>query len=243
MKTKVLSSVLLCNLAIAAAGAERPRAGDARASRQQGPWAAGARVPRRSRHARACTRGRQRDQAGAGPRRDRDRGYAGAHAVRARGRLQAAGRGRQGRLFARGRRPAGARSRHRRADGQALHLRRQGPQHQGDGLLAPEGDGRRGIPGLPVDPRGERAHGRPARAVLQDRRLPRREDGRARLSSPGRRLRARIATSRASIASATPAPTRSRTSSVTSSPRTATSPSTAPATCSSSRTPARTSSA
>ena len=65
----------------------------------------------------------------------------------------------------------------------------QGPQHQGHRLLAAEGDGRRGVPGVPLDPRGERPDRRPARALLQDRRLARREDGRAGRTSPVRRPR------------------------------------------------------
>ena len=58
-------------------------------------------------------------------------------------------------------------------------------QHQGDGLLAAEGHRRRGVPGVSLDPRGQRPDGRPARALLQDRRLAGREDGRPGRTSPG----------------------------------------------------------
>ncbi len=80
-----------------------------------------------------------------------------------------------------------ARACHRSADGQALHLRRQGPQHQGHRLLAAEGDRGRGVPGVSVDPRGERFDRRAPRPLLQDRRFARREDGGARLRGRSRR--------------------------------------------------------
>ena len=73
------------------------------------------------------------------------------------------------------------------AHGQALHLRRQGPQHQGDRLLAAEGHRRRGVPGVPLDPRDERPHRRPARALPQDRRdAGDRDAGRRRSTAPAR---------------------------------------------------------
>ena len=48
------------------------------------------------------------------------------------------------------------------------------PQHQGDRLLAAEGHRRRGVPGVPLDPRDQRPHGRAARTLPQDRRDGRR---------------------------------------------------------------------
>ena len=74
---------------------------------------------------------------------------------------------------------------------QALHLRRQGPQHQGDGLLAAEGHRRRGVPGVPLDPRDERPHRRAARPLPQDRRDRRRSRRRRRRSYGTRQSRAR----------------------------------------------------
>ena len=49
---------------------------------------------------------------------------------------------------ARGCRPGRTRAGHRRAHGQAIHLRRQSAQHQGHRLFAAEGDRRRGLSGV-----------------------------------------------------------------------------------------------
>ncbi len=101
--------------------------------------------------------------------------------ARVRPRLPATVRRQPGGVLARGRGPARARARHRPADGQALHLRRQGPRHQGHHLFTAEGHRGRGVPGVSLHPRRQRAHRHTARALLQDRRGPRRQVGHPRV--------------------------------------------------------------
>ena len=111
-------------------------------------------------------------------------------------------------------------------------------------LLAAEGDRRRGVPGVPLDPRDERPHRRPARALLKIVETPASRTQGTPMYGAGQAAPAedRYITRIHRLAHVERRGGR-RTCSATSSRRTATSPSTGRATCSSSPTPARTSAA
>ena len=115
-----------------------------------------------------CTRRHDR------PRRQEGRRHHQPAAVRAGDGVRAPQDEREGLVLARRRRPPGARARHRPADRQALHLRRQGQDREGFCVFSTENHRRRGLPGVPVDSRAERPHRRSARPLPQDHRDPRR---------------------------------------------------------------------
>ena len=127
---------------------------------------------------------------------------------------------------------------------QALHLRRQAPQHQGDRLRAAEGHRRRGLPGLPLDPRHQRPHRHPARPLPEDRRVAGRRDPDDAHLAPRSRVPAedRYVTRIHRLAHICADEVANAAHQVQDA-RTPTSPSTCPATCSSSPRPAPTSGA